>query len=98
MEEQTAGLRQVFGDHPPGNIDGGVASLVPWGYHNYDGDGLYLCSGEASEWSVAVDFRQWGQVVDMDVSLRRFVTDFVSGERVPNGWPQPTEPWVSGDA
>lgn len=100
MEEQIAGLRLVFGDDLPGSVDGGLASLVPWGCHNYDGDGLYLClrnRGGAADWSVAVDFRQWGQVIDMDVPLRRFVADFVNGERAPRGWPRAADPWADVD-
>jgi hypothetical protein len=69
--------------------------VVPWAYHDWDGDMcLLLPPAEGWEgWNVAVAFRQCPEITVFDGGVADFMSVVLSGRSRPRGWPTERVVW-----
>ncbi|MDL2082282.1 hypothetical protein QNN03_38375 [Streptomyces sp. GXMU-J15] len=99
QEERQTFLADVEGefDKAPGESSG-LGRLLPWAYHNFNGDICLLVppSTDKRDWNVAISFRQCPEVQIFPGGVIDFLHALVRRE-VPRGWPHVGFEWVSAE-
>lgn len=82
-------------DIPPG-VEEVRERVVPWGYHDWNGDLCLLVPDSAGgEWNVAVAFRQCPGFLLLDGGVVEFLRLLAGEKRFPRGWPTMGPNWES---
>ncbi|MGZ9928284.1 hypothetical protein ACXNSR_00135 [Streptomyces sp. NC-S4] len=68
--------------------------MIPWAYHNWDGDVCLLVPSEdLQDWDVAVSYRQCPEIEIFDGGFTGFLAGVLKKRNVPRGWPIWEEVW-----
>ncbi|WEO95810.1 SMI1/KNR4 family protein [Streptomyces sp. FXJ1.172] len=98
MREERRYLHAAFQEVPdiPPPVASAWDSVVPWAYHDGNGDVCLLVRDPAEErWHVAVAFRQCPGFLLIDGGVAEFLRLMVREKRFPRGWPTGDPRWES---
>ncbi|WP_147450827.1 hypothetical protein [Streptomyces hoynatensis] len=88
-------------DEIPSRVAAVRDRVVPWAYHDWDGDICLLLPPDADEadsgWRVAIAFWQCPQVVVFEGGVSDFLATMLVDGRWPRGWPTDRPVWTSAD-
>ncbi|MFE4411448.1 hypothetical protein [Streptomyces sp. NPDC056821] len=98
VQEEQRDFRSVYQgvrDIPP-SVDAVWERVVPWGYHDWNGDLCLLVPDPVSPvWNVAVAFRQCPGFLLIEGGVVEFLRLLLREKRFPRGWPTADPNWES---
>lgn len=100
MATERSALDVVFDYTPDGPefVTREYRRLIPWAYHDWDGDSCYLLPpAEDRDWRVIILFRQCPEVAVFDGTFAEFIGAISSGRLMPRGWFRREPLWESFD-
>ncbi|MFE9460332.1 hypothetical protein [Streptomyces californicus] len=100
MREEREFFHQSFAEHRHSlkELDSQWGNLVPWAYHDWNGDVCLLVPPDGDgEWAVALAYRQCPRIEVLEGGVTEFITTILGEGRLPNGWPGDRPRWQSID-
>ncbi|SEG18359.1 hypothetical protein SAMN05216223_103535 [Actinacidiphila yanglinensis] len=70
-----------------------ATEVIPWAYHDWNGDVCLLLPDGSERWSVAVVFRQHRRILLFEGGVVDFLDSVLNGGRYPIGWPKDRPRW-----
>ncbi|MFF3624932.1 hypothetical protein [Streptomyces sp. NPDC002467] len=87
-----------FLDEVPQQILDNRNLVIPWAYHDWDGDVCLLVpSGAPGDWDVAVAYRQCPEIEVIDGGFTGFLAGVLKKRYIPRGWPIWEQVWEDLD-
>ncbi|MFF7266474.1 hypothetical protein ACFZCL_40295 [Streptomyces sp. NPDC008159] len=97
MQEERRDFHAAYADvrEIPEEVRRGWDRVVPWAYHDWNGDVCLLVPGESGHWNIAVAFRQCPGFLWIEGGVTNFIRSIAENNRFPRGWPAVDVQWQS---